>query len=257
MPDLFAKQCVERREGSNPLSSANMSKIKYTKEFLEPLVKQSKSYSDLLRKLNLRVTGGSFKNIKKRIIEANLDTSHFESTRKNCSSFRRKKSSEILVLDRHNNRREPAYLLRRSLDEIGRDYKCESCDLRDCWNHKPLKLEIDHINGNSVDNRAENLRYLCPNCHSQTATYYQTKAVKVKKKLGRERKVVRPEKELLAKMVWEQPTTKIAKLYNVSDKAVEKWCKEYGISKPPRGFWAKRELVNPSALHAEDVRSVT
>jgi hypothetical protein len=40
-------------------------------------------------------------------------------------------------------------------------------------------------------------------------------------------------------MLWETPTQQIAKLYGVSDKAVEKWAKIYGINKPPRGYWAK------------------
>ncbi|RAM48904.1 MAG: hypothetical protein C6Y22_25155 [Hapalosiphonaceae cyanobacterium JJU2] len=54
------------------------------------------------------------------------------------------------------------------------------------------------------------------------------------------RKVERPSKEELQKLVWEKPTTQIAKDFGVSDKAVEKWCKVYGIEKPPRGYWIKK-----------------
>ena len=56
------------------------------------------------------------------------------------------------------------------------------------------------------------------------------------------RTVERPSKEKLEKMVWEIPTTKIAKIYNVSDKAVEKWCKKYEIIKPHRGYWSNTVL---------------
>ena len=48
-----------------------------------------------------------------------------------------------------------------------------------------------------------------------------------------------PSKEELESLIWEMPTTKVAKLYGVSDKAVEKWCKKYNLSKPPRGYWMK------------------
>ncbi|MBD2254409.1 group I intron-associated PD-(D/E)XK endonuclease [Nostoc parmelioides] len=54
------------------------------------------------------------------------------------------------------------------------------------------------------------------------------------------RKVVRPSKEELEKLVWEKPTAQIGKDFGVSDKSVEKWCKAYGIDKPPRGYWAKQ-----------------
>ena len=50
------------------------------------------------------------------------------------------------------------------------DYKCVECGIEN-WNGKDIVLEIDHINGDNTDNRIENLRYLCPNCHSQTSTY--------------------------------------------------------------------------------------
>lgn len=50
------------------------------------------------------------------------------------------------------------------------DYKCSICGI-DEWNSQPIVLEIDHINGDKYDNRKENLRFLCPNCHSQTETF--------------------------------------------------------------------------------------
>ena len=49
-------------------------------------------------------------------------------------------------------------------------YKCSCCSISE-WNGKSIVLEIDHIDGNSENNRPENLRFICPNCHSQTDTY--------------------------------------------------------------------------------------
>jgi hypothetical protein len=54
------------------------------------------------------------------------------------------------------------------------------------------------------------------------------------------RKVTRPTKEELHKILWEMPTQKIAAQFGVSDKAIEKWAKAYKIDKPPRGYWAKK-----------------
>lgn len=53
------------------------------------------------------------------------------------------------------------------------------------------------------------------------------------------RKVVRPCKDELLTLIWQQSTTKISKKYNVSDKAIDKWCRTYNIPKPPRGYWMK------------------
>jgi hypothetical protein len=85
--------------------------------------------------------------------------------------------------------------------------------------------------------------------HSQTETYSSKRFRKPKKselnpnwraepKYGI-RKVKRSTKEHLSKLLWSQPTTKIAEYFGVSDKAVEKWAKIYGIKKPGRGYWTK------------------
>jgi len=50
------------------------------------------------------------------------------------------------------------------------EYKCVKCNL-DSWLGETIVLDLDHINGDNKDNRLTNLRFLCPNCHSQTDTY--------------------------------------------------------------------------------------
>ncbi len=48
---------------------------------------------------------------------------------------------------------------------------CSECGTGNVWNDKPLSLHLDHIDGNSDNNSIDNLRLLCPNCHTQTDTY--------------------------------------------------------------------------------------
>lgn len=50
-------------------------------------------------------------------------------------------------------------------------YECSICKLKNSWQNKTLVLQLDHINGINNDNRLSNLRFLCPNCHSQTETF--------------------------------------------------------------------------------------
>ncbi len=72
------------------------------------------------------------------------------------------------------------------------------------------------------------------------------------------RKVIRPTKEKLYEMLWEKPTSIVAKEFGVSDVAIAKWAKAYGIKKPPRGYWekvyaGKAEYVPKTLAESEEV----
>lgn len=62
-------------------------------------------------------------------------------------------------------------LKKRILKENLLEYRCDCCGLSDSWNNKKLVLQLDHINGINNDHRLNNLRFVCPNCHSQQDTY--------------------------------------------------------------------------------------
>lgn len=156
-------------------------KNNYTKELLQPLIQQSKSISDVLRHLNLVLKGGNFKTIKNKIIEYELDVSHFsgqgwsKGLTKQTSKIIKNQSIKNTKHTIHSSLKEDVHLtstaLNRLLDEYGLKKQCKECGLTEYWNNKKLTLHIDHINGINTDNRITNLRYLCPNCHSQTDTY--------------------------------------------------------------------------------------
>lgn len=149
---------------------------RYTREVLEPIVAQAFSIAEVLRLLNVRQTGGGHAHVSRRIRELGLDSSHFLGGRRNRGTTHvggpaKKSAREILIEKPELAPRTRAHRLRRALAEIGTPPRCALCGSDEQWRGSTLTLEIDHINGRHNDNRRENLRFLCPNCHSQTETF--------------------------------------------------------------------------------------
>ncbi|MFG2308415.1 HNH endonuclease signature motif containing protein [Streptomyces sp. NPDC048566] len=147
-------------------------------EALRAAVPTATSYADVMRALNLDVNDTNHRRVRRKVAQLGLDTGHF--TRRTWSATdrgRRTSAAErILVVLPPGSARPNRARLHSALQELGVPYRCASCGNAGRWRGSPMTLQIDHIDGDWLDNRAGNLRYLCPNCHALTATWCRRKA---------------------------------------------------------------------------------
>ncbi|WP_083936719.1 HNH endonuclease [Longispora albida] len=149
------------------------SRVRYTREMLESAVTQSFSVYEVMRRLGIRLTGGSHAHIRRRITREGISTEHFTGRGHSRGTHppNRLSPAEVLVVRRPDQRRQAGQRLRQALVELGTAHECSFCRNGPEWRGQPLTLHVDHINGDFADCRRENLRFLCPNCHSQTPTF--------------------------------------------------------------------------------------
>lgn len=145
---------------------------KWTDEQFIEAVKTSESIAEVLRKLDLRICNSAYPRFHKQAKRLGIDYSHFtgQGWSKGASGLKkpRKPLAEIMT----ENSKYHTHILRLRLIREGiLPNCCAKCKLGPEWNGEILVLQLDHINGVNNDHRLNNLRLLCPNCHSQTETY--------------------------------------------------------------------------------------
>ncbi|TXS29880.1 HNH endonuclease [Streptomyces sp. ms191] len=142
-------------------------------EELREAVGRSTSLAATLRLLGRPDNTSQRAALKRWIAEDGLPTGHFlgQAHQRGRPSTTPRLGAESVLVKHDGRRRTRSARLRRALAEVGVPEQCARCGTGPVWRGRPMTLEVDHINGDWSDDRAENLRLLCPNCHAITSTW--------------------------------------------------------------------------------------
>lgn len=146
-----------------------MKYLRYDSHEVRGMIAESTSYSEVLRKLGKSPVGGNITHLANFCVKNNIDTSHMlgQSHARGSESPRKQDPAARLVMRSKEQGRQRTDRLRAGLLALGREEKCEECNNGTEWNGKPIRLEIDHRDRQFWNDEPDNLRFVCPNCHSQ------------------------------------------------------------------------------------------
>ena len=234
-------KCVKRTEKLNQLFNF------LPKEEAIYIMYNSNHIAEFLEKIGERVGGSGYKRFYEYCKKYNINYNDYFKYEIKKPINLNKPIEQILV---ENSTYSNTNHLKKKLFKLKLlENKCAECGIADEWNGKKISLHMDHINGINNDNRLENLRILCPNCHSQTDTYcgrnrtetrerkkYYCEDCNVtmlnnckrcKKCYDKNRRKVkdRPSKEELLELLKTNSFVSVGKMFNVSDNAIRKWLK--------------------------------
>ena len=236
-----------------------------TSKALKDAACNSKTFSELCSVLQIQPTASNNKKLSKRARKEQINIHHLYRIREGLSS-------PIALNDYLEGRSYiSSFKLKLKLWEAGlKPKQCEVCGLTE-WCGKPAPLALDHINGNNADNRLENLRILCHNCHAQTNTFAgRNQKTNIARPVTLYLKMFSPESfimplsqpssrssrfkikwpsaTILADMVAKTPLSRVGKLLGVSGNAIRKRCRKIGILIPDhRHKMVQDEGVEPFA----------
>jgi hypothetical protein len=136
-------------------------------------VGRARSIAEVARILGVADNAAFRQHYRHRVMEQGLDVSHVlgQAHARGTRGNRRRPPAEILIAEPAARGRVKTRLLRSAMIEIGIHYGCAICGTGPDWQGHRITLEIDHISGDNTDNRPQNLRFLCPNCHATTPGY--------------------------------------------------------------------------------------
>jgi len=266
----FVCEKLDRSRGSVSKKAKELNlvveyKPTFTKEELQSAVNESYCISNLVSNLGKTNTGTYQRIIKKYLILYDIDTSHFDPYKKNKERILRgevQKKHPIEYYLQYGSKIGSSYLKEKLYKYGLKKRSCEKCGQGEDWRGEKISMILDHINGDSKDNRIENLRILCPNCNAALPTHCRgykkvkkQKVKEVKKEVKKEiiklekiknngltikkrenclsqRRVDRPPLEQLKQEIKELGYSGTGRKYGVSDNAIRKWIKTY----KERGF---------------------
>jgi hypothetical protein len=165
------------------LANLGHQRSRYDPDQLAVLARRCSSLAEMMRSIGLDTSdSGNYRKLRRALRLNGIDTSHFTRSSWADPDNRPKRAFDPGKVLRYRDTptRTPGDRLRLAMTVSGVPEICRRCGLEARWRGQRLTLEVDHIDGDFRNNRLENLRFLCPNCHAITNTYCRRKAAQTR-----------------------------------------------------------------------------